>query len=73
LDNPVFGPDHGGRFTGRNVLGGKVKTSPAGLEPATGGLENRCSIRLSYEDLKFFYGIAPEDDTSMQREDRAGE
>jgi hypothetical protein len=24
------------------------KVRPAGLEPATGGLENRCSIQLSY-------------------------
>ena len=24
------------------------KARPAGLEPATDGLENRCSIRLSY-------------------------
>ena len=24
------------------------KVRPAGLEPTTGGLENRCSIRLSY-------------------------
>jgi hypothetical protein len=27
----------------------KPQTPPAGLEPATGGLENRCSIHLSYE------------------------
>ena len=28
--------------------------SPAGLEPATPGLGNRCSIRLSYGDLMIF-------------------
>ena len=28
-----------------------VQVPPAGLEPATDGLENRCSIRLSYGGL----------------------
>ena len=31
------------------MAGSMEKTPPAGLEPATGGLENRCSIHLSYE------------------------
>jgi hypothetical protein len=28
--------------------------SPAGLEPATYGLEIRCSIQLNYEEIKWY-------------------
>ena len=33
---------------GNAVFRGKKQTRPAGLEPATYGLEIRCSIQLSY-------------------------
>ncbi len=33
---------------GNGVRNEKEKVPPAGFEPATDGLENRCSIRLSY-------------------------
>lgn len=35
----------------------QVEARPAGLEPATGGLEIRCSIQLSYGRLGVFDGI----------------
>ena len=34
---------------GNQVVAGKLGAPPAGLEPATCGLEVRCSIQLSYE------------------------
>ena len=33
-----------------------MRLRPAGLEPATDGLENRCSIRLSYGRIGFANG-----------------
>ncbi len=37
-----------------NKLTASEKVPPAGLEPATSALEERCSIQLSYEGMLYF-------------------
>jgi hypothetical protein len=38
---------------------GNARAGPAGLEPARCGLENRCSVQLSYGPLEAAAGVEP--------------
>ena len=44
--------------SGKNALAGSNMARPAGLEPATLGLEGRCSIQMSYGRISEWAGLA---------------